>query len=100
MENGDASMQINSNRTCPEKVTEAISQLLLPSEINNKKLFVLAMYSIYVIIVNESKRYSGKKLAPLESHTSPDSRSKSLGDIEVKNSDKSCFEAVEVKHLK
>ncbi len=62
---------------------------------------VLAIYSIYnLLLADGGKRYSGKKLAPLESHTSPDSRSKSLGDIEVKNSDDSCFEAVEVKHLK
>jgi DNA (cytosine-5)-methyltransferase 1 len=61
---------------------------------------VLTIYSVYNLLLPDVKRYAGKKLAPLESHTSPDSRSKSLGDIEVRNSDKSPFEAVEVKHLK
>jgi len=46
------------------------------------------------------KRYEGKILASLESHTSPDSRSKSLGDIDVNNDDNSCFESIEIKHNK
>jgi DNA (cytosine-5)-methyltransferase 1 len=61
---------------------------------------VLVMYSIYKMLVSDISRYNDKKLALLESHTSPDARSKSLGDIEILGSDGSCFEAVEIKHLK
>ncbi|MFH1422733.1 MAG: hypothetical protein ABIH42_08500 [Planctomycetota bacterium] len=61
---------------------------------------VLVIYSVYNLLMPDVKRYSGKKLAPLQSHTSPDARSKSLGDIEITNSDNSCFEAIEVKYLK
>ena len=92
-------MRSNSNRLCPEEAIKVVSQFLSSNEAN-KKLFVLAIYSIYKLVTSESKRYSGKILAPLESHTSPDSRSKSLGDIDVRNSNESPFESVEVKHLK
>lgn len=93
-------MQINFNKVYPDDATKAISQYLSCAKFASRKLFVLAMYSMYIVLVNESRRYSGKFLAPLEAHTSPDSRSKSLGDIDVNNADNSCFESVEVKHNK
>jgi DNA (cytosine-5)-methyltransferase 1 len=62
------------------------------------RLPVLAIYSVYQFLVEDVKRYTGKTLAPLETHTSPDARSRAMGDIEVLNDDKSCFEAVEIKH--
>lgn len=64
------------------------------------RLPVLAIYSVYTLLIQNVKRYEGKRLAPLEMHTSPDSRSKSLGDIEILNPDNSCFEVIEVKHKK
>ena len=64
------------------------------------RLPVLAIYAVYELLLRDVKRYDGKQLAPLETHTSPDSRSESLGDIEILNEDKTCFEAIEIKHLK
>lgn len=64
------------------------------------RLPVLIIYAVYRLLMPDVKRYTGKTLTPLEAHTSPDSRSKSLGDIEIKNSDGSVFEAIEIKHLK
>lgn len=64
------------------------------------RLPVLAIYSVYNLLMPDVKRYAGKILVPLESHTSPDSRSKSLGDIDVNNPDNTCFESVEIKHNK
>ncbi|MGI8787817.1 MAG: hypothetical protein ACR2HG_08675 [Pyrinomonadaceae bacterium] len=64
------------------------------------RLPVLAIYAVYELLTQDVKRYENKTLAPLESHTSPDSRSKALGDIEVLNADGDCFEAVEIKHGK
>jgi DNA (cytosine-5)-methyltransferase 1 len=62
---------------------------------------VLAIYSVYNLLLKEGfPRYAGKVLAPLESHTSPDARSRSVGDIEIKNTDGSYLEAVEIKHDK
>ena len=64
------------------------------------RLPVLAIYAVYELLMQDVKRYDGKRLAPLETHTSPDSRSTSLGDIEVLNEAGICFEAIEIKHLK
>lgn len=64
------------------------------------RLPVLAIYTVYELLLQDVRRYDGKKLVPLETHTSPDSRSESLGDIEILNEDKTCFEAIEIKHLK
>lgn len=64
------------------------------------RLPVLTVYSVYELLMCDVKRYEGKVLAPLEAHTSPDSRSKLPGDINVLNHDGTCFESVEIKHDK
>ena len=61
------------------------------------RLPVLALYAIYQCMMSEVKRYDGKQLLPLESHTSADAQSGRKGDIDVVNADASPFEAVEVK---
>lgn len=86
------------------KIIDAISQHIRYNYgrgvVGTARLPVLAIYSVYNLLMPDVKRYSGKILLPLESHTSPDSRSKSLGDIDVNNADNSCFESVEIKHNK
>ena len=86
------------------KIIDAISQHIRydygKGVVGTARLPVLAIYSVYNLLMPDVKRYSGKFLVPLESHTSPDSRSKSLGDIDVNNADNSCFESVEIKHNK
>lgn len=64
------------------------------------RLPVLAIYSVYALLVHELKRYDGKILAPLEAHTSPDARSHALGDIDIRHPDGLVFESVEIKHGK
>ncbi len=61
------------------------------------RLPVLALYAAYMCLIVECKRFEDKILLPLESHTSADSQSGRLGDIDVNNSDNTPFEAVEVK---
>ena len=63
------------------------------------QLPVLAVYAVYKIMLDEFDKFEGKTLRPLKSHTSADSRSGAVGDIEIynKGSD-NLFEAVEVKH--
>ncbi len=61
------------------------------------RLPVLALYAVYETITKQIARYDGKKLLPIESHTSADARSGRHGDIEVENADGTPFEAVEVK---
>lgn len=62
------------------------------------RLPVLAIFAIYSCLKNEGqKRYEDKVLLPLENHTSADSQSGRIGDIQLNNLDGSAFEAVEVK---
>lgn len=61
------------------------------------RLPVLAFYAIYQVLITELKRYKDKELLPLASHTSADSRSGRLGDIDIIDCGGNSFEAVEVK---
>jgi len=86
------------------RITDAVSQHIRydygKGAVGTARIPVVAIYSVYNLLMADVKRYSGKILAPLEFHTSPDFRSKSLGDIEVLNENGSCYEAVEIKHHK
>ncbi len=62
------------------------------------RLPVIALYAVYQCLITEVKRFNGKVLASIESHTAADRRSGRIGDIEVSNPDGKPFEAVEVKH--
>lgn len=62
------------------------------------RLPVLALYAAYQCLIHETKRYDGKVLLPIESHTSADVRSGRIGDIDIVDDKKRVFEAVEVKH--
>lgn len=62
------------------------------------RLPVLALYAAYQCLINETKRFEGKVLLPMENHTSADSRSGRIGDIDIIDEKERAFEAVEVKH--
>ena len=62
------------------------------------RLPVLAIYAAYQALTKELKRFEGKTLLPLESHTASDKRSGRIGDIEILDKQQRSFEAVEVKH--
>lgn len=62
----------------------------------SSRLPVIAIYSIYQQLFKEIRRYDGKKLKPLNVHTSADRHG--YGDIEILNSDDTPFEMVEIKH--
>lgn len=62
------------------------------------RLPVLALYAVYQCLINEIKRFEGKILLPIESHTSADARSGRIGDIDIVDERNRAFEAVEVKH--
>ncbi len=62
------------------------------------RLPVLALYASYQCLINEAKRFNNKILLPMESHTSADSRSGRIGDIDIVDEKGKAFEAVEVKH--
>ncbi|MBO1581586.1 hypothetical protein [Bacillus sp. XF8] len=62
------------------------------------RLPVLAIYSAYQCMMKEVKRFEGKTLMPLESHTSADSQSGSVGDLEIRDEKGRVFEGAEIKH--
>jgi len=62
------------------------------------RLPVLALYASYLCLMTEAKRFEGKKLLDIESHTSADSRSGRIGDIDIIDERERAYEAVEVKH--
>ena len=62
------------------------------------RLPVLALYAAYLCLTTEMKRFEGKQLLAIESHTSSDKSSGRIGDIDVIDEKKRAFEAVEIKH--
>ena len=62
------------------------------------RLPVLAMHAILSVLARETERYRNCKLLPLESHTTADSRSHLIGDINILHEDDSVFEGYEIKH--
>ena len=65
---------------------------------NSAHLPVIAIYSIYELLIDEVENYSGLLLRELESHQASDLRTGSVGDIELEDSDSDVIEGVEVKH--
>lgn len=62
------------------------------------RLPVLAFYAVYQCLIKEAKRFGGKELLPIESHTSADKRSGRIGDIDIIDEKGRTFESVEIKH--
>jgi DNA (cytosine-5)-methyltransferase 1 len=60
------------------------------------RLPVIAIYSIYEILLNRFERYKDKQLIPLKVRTSSDKHG--FGDIEIYTKTKFPFEIVEIKH--
>lgn len=62
------------------------------------RLPTLAVYAAYQCMMGQVARYDGKILCPLENHTSSDSQSGRIGDVDVNNQDETAFEGIEIKH--
>jgi len=62
----------------------------------SSRLPVIAIYSIYQILIPILKRYENKKLVSLQVHTSSDKHC--FGDIEIYTKTNKPFEIVEIKH--
>lgn len=62
----------------------------------SSRLPVVAIYSIYEILLPKFERFNGKKLLPLQVHTSSDKHS--FGDIEIYDEENKPFEIIEIKH--
>lgn len=66
-------------------------------ERGGSKIPVIAIYSIFTILVKELKRYKNCNLKPLGSHTASDKNSKASGDIEILNEFNLIEESIEIK---
>lgn len=62
----------------------------------SSRLPVVAIYSIYELLLPNFERYKNKKLLPLQVHTSSDKHG--FGDIEIYDAENNPFEIVEIKH--
>lgn len=62
----------------------------------SSRLPVIAIYSAYIQLFKNIKRYEGKILRPLNVHTSADKHG--YGDIEIWNENETPFEMLEIKH--
>ena len=62
------------------------------------RLPVIAIYSVYSILLRDLKRYNRKILLPLKSHIASDKKSRDIGDITIVEKNGNFFEGVEVKH--
>lgn len=65
---------------------------------NSAHLPVLAIYSIYELLINEVGNYHQLGLKELERHQASDLRTGAVGDIELVDSEGDVIEAIEVKH--
>lgn len=62
----------------------------------SSRLPVIAIYSIYEILIPKFERYKNKKLLSLQVHTSSDKHG--FGDIEIYDKENNPFEIIEIKH--
>ena len=62
----------------------------------SSRLPVIAIYSIYEILLPNFERYKNKRLLPLQVHTSSDKHG--FGDIEIYDEENNPFEIIEIKH--
>lgn len=68
------------------------------NQVGTARLPVLAIYSVYQIMIQELARYKNKNLQFLGSHTSADLRSGDIGDVQINHKDGKPFEGIEVKY--
>ncbi|HEY9703911.1 MAG TPA: hypothetical protein V6C58_15785 [Allocoleopsis sp.] len=62
----------------------------------SSRLPVVAIYSMYEVLMPKVDRYKDKKLMPLQVHTASDRHS--FGDIEIYTEENEPFEIIEIKH--
>ncbi len=62
----------------------------------SSRLPVVAVYSIYEILLPKFERFKNKKLVSLQVHTSSDKHG--FGDIEIYDEENNPFEIIEIKH--
>ncbi len=94
------SVVVQTNETTIDAILEALKSHFFGKykSYGASRLPVLALYSIYELMMNDVARYQNKKLSVLRSHTTPDEKEHIIGDIEIVDEKFQAFEGVEVKH--
>ena len=89
----------NAGQVTIQSVIKALRQHFFAKYVGvgASRLPVLAIYSIYAVFMKDEE-YADKRLLPLKSHTTSDTKSSRLGDVEIVDAKDDFFEAVEVKH--
>ena len=80
-----------------EDVADLIQKHWQSDASGTARLPVLAVYAVYQCLVPEISKYKGCQLLELLSHTSADSKTERIGDIDVKSRD-TTIESIEIKH--
>lgn len=97
----DTNANLKLARPVALSIAEVVDKLLQHHQSKTSgaaRLPVLAMHSILSVLSRETERYRGCTLLPLESHTTADSRSHLIGDINILDADDTVFEGYEIKH--
>ena len=82
-------------------IAQLVDRLIQHHEVKSPgaaRLPVLAMHAILTVLARETKRYRNCQLLPLEAHTTADSRSQLVGDINILDGNGTFFEGYEIKH--
>lgn len=97
----DKSANLDLARPVNLSIAELVDRIRLHHDASAKgaaRLPVLALHAIMTALCRELDRYRDCKLLPLEAHTTADSRSKLIGDINILDSKNTLFEGYEIKH--
>jgi DNA (cytosine-5)-methyltransferase 1 len=89
----------NAGQVTIQSVIKALHQHFFTKYVGAgaSRLPVLAIYSVYAVSMKDEE-YADKRLLPLKSHTTSDTKSSSLGDVEITDVQDNFFEAIEIKH--
>ena len=82
-------------------ISQVIEKLIRHRDLQSQgvsRLPVLAVHAVMSILGKEADRYEGYSVLPLEPHTSPDSKTNLIGDINIVDGNGAMFEGYEVKH--
>ncbi|MEY4902754.1 MAG: hypothetical protein RLZZ292_569 [Bacteroidota bacterium] len=91
----NANLQIqNANNLDIVQIIKMLTEFFETKQ--GSRLPVVAIYSIYEVLIPKFERYKNKKLVKLQAHTSSDKHG--FGDIEIYTKDKKPFEIIEIKH--
>jgi len=97
----DKNTSLNLARPVNLSIAELVNRLQHHHDVKRPgaaRLPVLAIHAILTVLARETDRYRNCQLLPLEAHTTADSRSQLIGDINIVDSNGGLFEGYELKH--